>query len=119
MHELSIAVGIVEAVIGEAEARGLGTVSSVYVRLGVLSGVNRDALLFSYPIACEETVLCGSRLEIEDVPVTITCISCRTESPAAAPYHLQCPSCGGFDTRVVQGRELELRAFEAAEEVHT
>jgi hydrogenase nickel incorporation protein HypA/HybF len=119
MHELSIAVGIVNAVLGEAEARGLGAVSSVYVRLGALSGVDRNALLFSFSIACEDTSLAGSRLEIEEVPLVIACEPCGTESDAASPDCLQCPHCGGFATRVVQGRELELRAFEAAEEVHT
>lgn len=118
MHELSIATGIVEAVLAEAEARGLGNVTSVYVRVGALSGIDREALLFSFRIACEDTALSGARLEIEDVSVIIACDSCGAES-MTAPAQLQCRHCRSSSVRVVQGRELELRAFEAAEEVLT
>jgi hydrogenase nickel incorporation protein HypA/HybF len=121
MHELSVAVGIVDAVLAEAEARGLGLVSSVYLRLGISSGVDRDALLFSFPIACQDTPLAGAQLHIDDVALVVACASCGAESEAASFDRLQCPRCGDFATRIVQGREIELRAFEATEigEVHT
>jgi len=45
MHELSIAMGIVEAATEEAQKRGV-QVSAVHLRLGALSGVVKDALLF-------------------------------------------------------------------------
>lgn len=50
MHELSIAMGIVEAAMDEAQRRGV-QVSAVHLRLGALSGVVKDALLFSYEVA--------------------------------------------------------------------
>jgi Zn finger protein HypA/HybF involved in hydrogenase expression len=40
----------------------------VYLKLGRLSGVVSRALLASYEMACEGTLLAGSRLEIEDTP---------------------------------------------------
>jgi len=67
MHELSIALNIVEGVAEEAERHGGGAVSVVYLRLGRVSGVVADALLFSYGIACEGTTLEGSELRIEEV----------------------------------------------------
>ena len=59
MHELSIAMGIVEAATDEAQRRGV-RVSAVHLRLGALSGVVKDALLFSYEVACQDTPLAGS-----------------------------------------------------------
>src|SRR5579862_4129358 len=59
MHELSIAMGIVEAATEEAQKRGV-QVSAVHLRLGALSGVVKDALLFSYEVACQDTALQGS-----------------------------------------------------------
>lgn len=115
MHELSIAVGIVDAVIAEAEARGLAHVTSVRVRLGPLSGVDRDALLFSFPLACDGTMLQGAELLIEDIPVIVHCGSCGAEEAAASFQQLTCPRCGSATTRLVSGNELELRAFEAEE----
>lgn len=51
MHELSIAMSIVEAAEEEAEQRNVH-VNAVHLRLGALSGVVKDTLLFSYEVAC-------------------------------------------------------------------
>ncbi|HLH16875.1 MAG TPA: hydrogenase maturation nickel metallochaperone HypA [Bryobacteraceae bacterium] len=67
MHELSIATSIVE-IAAEEGARHAGRISVVYLKLGALAGVARDALLFSWELACRETPLEGARLEIEDTP---------------------------------------------------
>jgi len=66
MHELSIAVSIVEVVEEEAARNNATRVQSVRLRLGALAGVAREALLFSYGIACEGTPLEGSRLLIDE-----------------------------------------------------
>jgi hydrogenase nickel incorporation protein HypA/HybF len=67
MHELSIALSIVEGVTEEAQQRGEGIVRAVHLRLGKLSGVVRDALLFAYEAACAGTMLEGSELRVEEV----------------------------------------------------
>jgi hydrogenase nickel incorporation protein HypA/HybF len=62
MHELSIALRIVEIVEEEAVKKGATKVDAVHLRLGSLAGVAPDALLFSYGLACEGTAAEGSRL---------------------------------------------------------
>src|SRR5579862_707322 len=71
MHELSIAISIVEMAEEEAARRGDVHVDAIHLRLGLLSGVAREALLFSFDLACEGTALKGSRLVIEDLPVIV------------------------------------------------
>jgi hydrogenase nickel incorporation protein HypA/HybF len=66
MHELSIAMSIVEIAEAEAERHACTGVQAVHLRLGPISGVAMDALLFSYPLATEGTSLEGSRLVIEE-----------------------------------------------------
>lgn len=68
MHELSIALSIIEGVEEELARRSPARVSSVHLRLGALSGVSKDSLLFCYEIACEGTRLQGSTLAIDDSP---------------------------------------------------
>jgi hydrogenase nickel incorporation protein HypA/HybF len=63
MHELSIAASIVEIASDEAERQG-GRVEAVHLKLGALSGVSRDALLFSWELACEDTRVARAKLEI-------------------------------------------------------
>jgi hydrogenase nickel incorporation protein HypA/HybF len=69
MHELSIATSIVELASEEA-GRQPGRVETVYLRLGLLSGVVKDALLFSWDLACDQTPIAGAKLAIEDAPGT-------------------------------------------------
>ena len=67
MHELSIAMSIVEIASEEAQRQGSARVEAVHLKLGALSGVVKDALLFSWDLACEDTPIAGARLAIEEV----------------------------------------------------
>src|SRR5271154_1543412 len=72
MHELSIAMSIVEMAEEEASHRN-ARVNAVHLKLGMLSGVVKAALLSSYELACEGTELEGSPLVIEEIPVVVYC----------------------------------------------
>ncbi len=115
MHELSIAMGIVEAATEEAQKRGV-QVSAVHLRLGALSGVVKDALLFSYEVACQDTPLAGSKLMIEDVPVVIFCPKCNDKRELVSLQSFTCPECGTPTMNILQGKELEVFALEVEEE---
>lgn len=114
MHELSIAVSIIERVAEVLEEQGGGKVEAVHLRIGTFSGVERDALEFSYGLACEGTPLDGSRLIVEEVPLLIYCDDCKAERSPASPYQLCCSACNAPAERVTQGKELEVKAFEVA-----
>lgn len=114
MHELSIAVSMVEQILEEAESRGGLAVEAVHLRLGALSGVDKDALLFCYDIACEGTSLAGSRLLIETVPLLMYCDTCRAERTPMSLYELACPECHAPAQTMLQGRELEVASLEVA-----
>jgi len=86
VHELSIAMSIVELAQEEAERRGGFQVSAIHLRLGPLSGVVKDALLSAYELACEGTPLAGSRLQIEDVPIIVYCPRCADRRPLASAH---------------------------------
>jgi len=66
MHELSIAMNIIEIAEEEAVRHGAARVQTVYLRIGPQAGVAREALLFSYGLACEGTRVAGSRLVFEE-----------------------------------------------------
>ena len=112
MHELSIAMSIVEMAQEEAERRGATGVNAVHLRLGALSGVVAEALLSSYEMAVYDTPLNGSRLLIEDVPVTVYCSNCCAEQRLPSIQYLSCPQCGRATPQVLGGREIEVVALE-------
>lgn len=115
MHELSIAISIVDRVLQESRARGDARVEAVYLRIGPLSGVDVEALRFAFTIACEESQLVGCRLEITEVPISLECPGCRSEKHAISMQQLCCSDCGTPSAEIVHGRELELRAVELVE----
>jgi hydrogenase nickel incorporation protein HypA/HybF len=115
MHELSIAMGIVDAALDESRRRGV-QVSAVHLRLGALSGVVKDALLFSYEVACQDTPLQGSQLIVEDVPVIVFCPQCQQERELQSVQLFACPECGAPTMDVRRGKELEVFALEVQEE---
>ena len=94
MHELSIAMSIIEGATEEARRHGAVKVSAVHLKLGPLSGVAKEALLFSYELACEGTALEGSHLVVEDVPAIVFCPSCEIERAIVSIQQMRCPVCG-------------------------
>jgi hydrogenase nickel incorporation protein HypA/HybF len=84
MHELSIAVNIVDIASEEAKRLNARRVESVHLKLGVFSGVARDALLFAWELASEDTTVAGSRLTIEEASgseLEVTALEIEDELP--------------------------------------
>lgn len=118
MHELSIACDLVEIAEAAARAAHAEHVAVVNLKLGVFAGVVREALLFGYETATKGTLLEGSRLEIEDVPLTVFCAACNQESQLPSIQVFQCPVCGNPVTEIRQGKELELTSMEIIEDAN-
>lgn len=114
MHELSIAMSIVELAEEEAHLRGV-QIEAVHLKLGALSGVVKEALLSSYQMACQGTALQGSRLLIEHVPAIIFCARCQAQRPLSSVQLFCCPECGTPSAEIVNGKELEVVALEIQE----
>ena len=96
----------------EAARRGDAQVHAIHLKLGQLSGVVKDALLFSYEVACEGTPLEGSSLIIEEIPVVVYCPACRAETPLASLQRFCCSICDTLTSEIVRGKELEVVALE-------
>ena len=111
MHELSVAMSIIDSV-EEESARHEGQVTAVHMRLGPLSGLIKDALVSAFDLACEGTELAGVRLLIEDVPILAYCPNCQASRPVASMQLFQCPECESPLSDVLQGKELEIVALE-------
>jgi len=67
MHELGIALSIIETAEEALHHHAASRVLSVRLRMGPMAGVSKDALLFSYPVACVGTSLEGSILSIDEM----------------------------------------------------
>ena len=114
MHELSIVLSIIDEIAEQSQARDFGAVEVVHLKVGVFSGVDREALLFGWQLACEGTPLEQSRLEIETIPLVIHCESCNSDHIPPSLYQLRCPDCFTPAQSIVTGKELEVVSLEVA-----
>lgn len=115
MHELSIAISILDAASEEARRHGAARVLAVHLRLGPLSGVIKEALCSAYELARDGSLLADTPLLIEDVPVVGHCPACRRDRPVVSIQEMCCAACGRPISRIISGRELEITALEIAE----
>ncbi|GAA1950810.1 hydrogenase maturation nickel metallochaperone HypA [Kitasatospora viridis] len=115
MHEMSLALAVVEQVADAARARGIGAVRRVVLRVGELAGVVPDALAFCFELACEGTVLAGAELATEWLAGRARCRACGHDWATGLPPQLACPACDSADTVLLSGRELEIGSVHWAE----
>lgn len=118
MHELAIAQSIFDTVLREKRTRQLDAVDTVGLRIGVLSDVLPDALTFSFEAICRDSELGDCRLDIESVPLTLTCKRCGLSSTTDEVTFL-CPSCGDPSVRVDGGFELDIAYIEVPDPLST
>lgn len=76
MHELSMAQGIINAVIDTAESNNATEVTEVTIELGRLAMVNPEQLKFILGVLVENTIVEDSEIKFEEIPVEIECSEC-------------------------------------------
>ena len=111
MHELSIAQSLLEIATDHLSDVGDAPVAAIRLRIGALSCVHRDALEFSYDLVTADTPLAGSRLIIEEIPVTIHCPSCDCDKKLPGIQSFRCPDCDTPSADIRSGQELDIESI--------
>jgi hydrogenase nickel incorporation protein HypA/HybF len=110
MHELSIALSIVELAEEEAKKADASSISKVEVEIGTMAGIDPDALLFAWDVAVQGTMAEKSALVIHSIQAEAHCLECGTEFPAEN-YFVQCPNCGSYRYQITKGKELRISSL--------
>jgi len=105
MHELSVALSLLQEVERIAREEHASEVLRVTVAVGALSGVEAQALETCFPLVAEGSMAAKAELTIMRLPTEVECRACGAKDAAELPM-LSCPACGSIDVDVVQGREL-------------
>jgi len=111
MHELSIALALLEQVQTVAEREKADAVLRVAVTIGELCGVNPEALEMAFPVAAENTCAADAKLDVTSTPARVHCRTCGRESSPEFPMPI-CEACGSTDAEILGGRELMLTSVE-------
>ncbi len=112
MHEVSIALSLLEITKERCRQEGCQSVESVRVRVGKASGVSPESLNFAFEIVKKDTVARDAKLIIDLVPLGGLCSQCGSQFTTEEAYILECPHCSSSSFKVIQGRELELVELE-------
>jgi hydrogenase nickel incorporation protein HypA/HybF len=112
MHELGIAESALTMALAQAHKAAASRILRIVVRVGVLSGVDLEALRFAFTAILPGSPAAGAILQIDPVPAVAYCSDCRQDFTLEENFFLECPKCGGSNATIKQGRELDLVRLE-------
>ncbi len=110
MHELGIAVEVLDAAVAEAKRHGASKVVGLTLRVGVLRGVVPESLSFLFGHVAKGTIAEGARMEIEEEPIRVVCRACGPSE--GMEFTLECPACGRPWNAVEGGDSLRIVSIE-------
>ena len=110
MHEMSIALSIIDAVTAKAEEEKAGKVTGIELEVGRISGVQSESLRFCLPVAAKNTVAEGADLSIRETEPEGECEECGRRFPMDG-FFARCEICGSLDISIVSGRELLIKSI--------
>ncbi|MBK8116352.1 MAG: hydrogenase maturation nickel metallochaperone HypA [Candidatus Accumulibacter sp.] len=111
MHEMSLAMGVLQIVEEAARAQRFRRVRSVLLEIGELSMVEAEAMRFCFDAVSRGTLAEGAVLNVVEVAGQGLCFNCNMTVPLAALYD-PCPACGGHPVQATGGTEMRVKELE-------
>ena len=110
MHELSIAIGIVELAEREAIKANSNNIESIELEIGDLSGIVIEALDFAWPVAVKGTMLEKANKTIDKISGKAKCLECENLFDIENLYD-SCPKCKSHFKDIYKGKELRVKSI--------
>ena len=110
MHELSIAISIVDTAIDQATQASVHRVSEVELDIGLYSGIECEALEFALGVATKDTILEETLFRINRVEPVAECPRCQHLYMPDGVYS-HCPECKEPGIKLIRGTELQIKSL--------
>ena len=110
MHEMTIAMNIVDIVCKQANYENALKINSVDLEIGELSGIMIDSLEFCFDAACKNTIAEDANLNIHTINAEAFCKTCKNNFNIESDFS-PCPTCKDFDYEMKKGKELSIKSF--------
>ena len=105
MHEMSIALSIIDLATEQAKQYSAISISEMELDIGSMSGVEIEALNFALEVAVKGTMLESSRIQINRIKAESRCMECGHEFETETHLH-PCPQCKALNTKILKGEEM-------------
>lgn len=111
MHEMSLCEGVLRILEKQARAQRFHRVKTVWLEIGELAGVEKEAVRFSFDVVMKGSLADGARLEIIETPGEAWCMQCM--KPVRINRHFDaCSDCGGHQLQLTGGTEMRVKELE-------
>ena len=110
MHEMTIAMNIVDIVCKQANDENAHKINSVDIEIGELSGVLIDSLEFCFEAASKNTIADGADLNIHTIKAEAFCKTCNNSFNIESEFS-SCPTCENYNFELKKGKELLIKSF--------
>lgn len=110
MHELSIAQSIVELAEETAKKEKAGSIQSIEIEIGALSGVVLRALEFAMNVTIKNTMLENSKINFVIIRGVAECNNCKKEFETNKLLAL-CPNCEKANFKIIDGKQLRITSL--------
>lgn len=111
MHELSIALSLLDLAVKHASQAGAKRITGLYLVIGELSSVVDDSLQFHWDIIADDTIAQGAQLHFDRRSTQLECTGCG-HCFAPQDGYFACPECSCAEVRIIQGEEFRLEAID-------
>jgi hydrogenase nickel incorporation protein HypA/HybF len=108
MHELSIALSLLDIVEKKCQEAGYHSIDSVRVKVGKASGILPEAFSFALDVAKKDTIARDAKFNIDVIRLGGFCNGCGGEFEIEESYVLECPNCASPSFKIHKGYELEV-----------
>jgi hydrogenase nickel incorporation protein HypA/HybF len=110
MHEMSIAMQILEQAIESASANKATRIDEIELEIGQMQQVVFEALELAFQSIAEGTIAEGATLKMSEREITAVCRVCNSEyQPSIRVF--TCPRCKSADADIVAGRDIILQSM--------
>ncbi len=110
MHEMSLAMNIIDLTSARARQEGSEKILAVELEVGTMAGVMVESLEFCFEAASKNTLAAGAQLTIHSVEAQGQCPMCKAHF-AVQSMTDGCPECGEMMIHISGGRDLKVRSI--------
>ena len=111
MHEMSLCEGVIQVIEQQADEQNFNKVTTVWLEIGALAGVEIEAMRFSFDAIARDTIVDAAKLEIIHVEGHAECPICKQQTIISARHDL-CPKCGHYPLNILAGEEMRIKELE-------
>ena len=112
MHEKAVVSEIIDITLQAKEEYQLSNISSITIKIGPFSCVNKGQLQYLFQIAKQDTLLKDASLLFEDDNYLVECKQCHHQYQPSIDKTPICNHCGSKDFHVISGYDCFVENIE-------